>query len=199
MTLLLVLLSTTYAASQIAVSLESATQSSNNNQLTNLAAKAIDGSLNTEAMTADGADGWLRVYFTTDVEVGKVVIEKGTQNDKTCVYQVLLYQGDAKLSCGDTFSPQEGLYYMGYKNTTIDCSGARGGSVVLEQTVCEKYITVWEIKVYLSESVPTGNYQQSMQMFSDVELLKYRNIEHVIRRFLFTRFLISFKTQGLAI
>jgi len=154
--LLAVLLTTSYAAKTLVVPLISAEQSSNYYTDKQFASSAIDGDFDTGASTGVGADAWQRVYFSTDLEVGKVVIERGWQTSSTCVYQMFIYQGDTKYSCGDTFTYPYGRFYNGYENTTIDCRGRRGGSIVLEQTVCEQYIGVSEYTVYLTKSGPMG-------------------------------------------
>ena len=148
------LLSTSLAAKTLVVTPARAEQSSDYYSDKNFASWAIDGDLSTGSSTANGADNWLRVYFSTDLEVGKVVLERGWQPGATCTYQLFIYQGDTKYPCGDKVTFPYGRYYTGYDNTTMDCGGKRGGSVVLQQSVCGQYIGVQEIKVYLPESGP---------------------------------------------
>ena len=114
------------------------------------AASVIDGDRSTAGITAAGAAGeaWIKVYFSIDLEVGKVVLEKGWQPIASCVYQVFIYRGDTKSACGDTFTYSRGFFYNGYDNTTIDCGGKRGSSVVLGQSECASYISLSELKVY---------------------------------------------------
>ena len=146
------LLSTSLAAKTLVVTPARAEQSSDYYSDKNFASWAIDGDLSTGSATANGADNWLRVYFSTDLEVGKVGIGRGWQPDATCTYQLFIYQGPTKkYPCGDKFIFPYGPYYTGYDNTTIDCGGKRGGSVVLQQSVCGQYIGINEINVHLSD------------------------------------------------
>ena len=90
------LLSTSLAAKTLVVTPARAEQSSDYYSDKNVASWAIDGDLSTGSATANGADNWLRVYFSTDLEVGKVGIGRGWQPDATCTYQLFIYQGPTK-------------------------------------------------------------------------------------------------------
>ena len=107
--------------------------------------KAIDNNLNTEARTSGGTDqgnSWLRLYFTSASDVGKVVIEKAESKASVCVYTVSVYHGKTKTLCG-TYKTS-GVY----NDKIVQCGGVRGDSVILEMTVCVRDHLIYEIAVY---------------------------------------------------
>ena len=107
--------------------------------------KAIDNDLNTEAGTSGATDqgnSWLRLYFTSASDVGKVVIEKAESKASVCVYTVSVYHEETKTLCG-TYKTS-GVYY----DKIVQCGGVRGDSVILEMTVCVRDHLIYEIAVY---------------------------------------------------
>ena len=109
------------------------------------AARAIDGDPNTGSCTSSESPAWLRVYFQSSSNVGKVVIEKGRSYDASCVYTVSVYKEEVETECG-TYTGKAAYNY--YSNEAVQCGGKGGDSVKLEQTVCTQYLRVFEIKVY---------------------------------------------------
>ena len=107
--------------------------------------KAIDNDLDTEARTSgptDQGNSWLRLYFASASDVGKVVIEKAESKASVCVYTVYVYHGETKTLCG-TYKIS-GVYY----DKIVQCGGVGGDSVILEMTVCVRYHFIYEIVVY---------------------------------------------------
>ena len=108
------------------------------------AANARDGDLTTGSITNLEDPAWLRVYFQSPSNVGEVVIEKSYSYDASCVYTVSVYDGEVETECGTyTGIPRGGFY-----NETVQCGGKGGDSVMLKQTVCTTFLSVFEIKVY---------------------------------------------------
>ena len=114
------------------------------------AANAIDGDLTTRSKTYQEDPAWLRVYFLSSSDVEKVVIEKGYSKDSSCVFTVSVYDGEVETVCG-TYTGK--AYSKPYYNETVQCGGKRGDSVRLGQTGCERYLLVYEIKVYGESNV----------------------------------------------
>ena len=109
-----------------------------------IAARAIDGDPSTRSTTNIENPAWLRVYFQSSSNLEQVVIEKGYSYDASCVYTVSVYNGEVGTVCG-TYT---GIPRGDYSNKAVQCGGKGGDSVMLEQTVCTKYLNVYETKVY---------------------------------------------------
>ena len=108
------------------------------------AANAIDDDFNTRSTTNAENPAWLRVYFQSSSNVGKVVIDKGRSWSSSCVYTVSVYKGEVETECGTYTGKEWGHYY----NETVQCGGKGGDSVRLKMTSCTKYLRVYKIKVY---------------------------------------------------
>ena len=113
------------------------------------AANATDGDLTTVSATSREDPAWLRVYFKSSSNVEQVVIEKGLSFNASCVYTVSVYNGEVETECGTYTGKEWGHYY----NETVQCGGKAGDSVRLKQTGCERYLLVYEIKVYGESNV----------------------------------------------
>ena len=109
-----------------------------------IAANAIDGNPSTRSTTNIENPAWLRVYFQSSSNLEQVVIERGYSYDASCVYTVSVYNGEVGTVCG-TYT---GIPRGDYSNKAVQCGGKGGDSVMLEQTVCTKYLNVYETKVY---------------------------------------------------
>ena len=112
------------------------------------AANATDGDLTTGSATSREDPAWLRVYFKSSSNVEQVVIEKGFSFNASCVYNVSVYDGGVETECG-AYTGKAGYYY----NEMVQCGGKGGDSVRLGQTGCERYLLVYEIKVYGESNV----------------------------------------------
>ena len=66
----------------------------------NIAARSIDGDLNTDSLTNNEDPAWLRVYFTSSSTVERVVVERSWSAGAPCVYTVSVYDGGAETVCG---------------------------------------------------------------------------------------------------
>ena len=149
MLFLALLLSTAYVARALIIPYF-AEQSSDYYIDKNFASSAIDRYPMTSAVSGRSPNSWLKVYFNLGTSVGKVVIEKGWNTNATCDYQMFINFWGQKMKspCSEKFKFPRGFFYNSYANTTIDCGGQRGGSVLLEQSGCGMYIEVFSIKVY---------------------------------------------------
>ena len=105
--------------------------------------RAFDNDLTTCAATKLETRAWLRLYFKSSSNVGKVETEKGMSLDVSCTYSVSVYKGEVKTLCG-TYTGKRNTYY----NETVQCDGKRGDSVMLEMTGCTNQFQIYEIKVY---------------------------------------------------
>ena len=66
-----------------------------------IAAKAIDGDLDTNSITTSEDPAWLRVYFTSSSTVERVVVEKGYTYSPSCALMtVSVYDGEVETVCG---------------------------------------------------------------------------------------------------
>ena len=73
----------------------------------NIAARSIDGDLNTDSLTNNEDPAWLRVYFTSSSTVERVRVEKGFGYDAACVLTVSVYDGKVQTVCG-TYTGKDG-------------------------------------------------------------------------------------------
>ena len=120
----------------------SSSQISNYYSNKKFAANAFDDNEETSSSTGQAARAWLRGNFASSTEVDKVVI--GGYNGKAaCVYQVSVLTGEEKTPCGGSFTKPRGRY-----NETVKCGKTRGDGIMLEQTKCNIYIGVREMKIY---------------------------------------------------
>ena len=108
-----------------------------------IAANAIDGDLATRSAASSESDPWLRVYFLSSSNVGKVVIEQGYSFYDSCTFNVSVYDGEVETVCGTNTGK-----YSYYYNEMVQCGGKEGDSVRLELTGCTEYLAVFEMKVY---------------------------------------------------
>ena len=109
--------------------------------------------MNSGAATAIEKTPWLRIYFLTSGIVEKVVIEKGWNFLNCMIYKISVMERDheKKTVCGTFTKPEDAYFY----NETVECGGAEGDSVIVElqeQTGCNGYIGICEIKAYAYDS-----------------------------------------------
>ena len=116
------------------------------------AAQGFDNNYETSAITGDRGAAWLRGYFASSTEVDKVLIV-GYNEDAACVYQVSVLTGEEKTPCSGTFT----IAHRGGFTETVECGGTRGESIMLEQSVCGRYISV-NIRIYdyIHDFISTG-------------------------------------------
>jgi len=126
----------------IEIGLESAKQSSTWNS----ADFAIDNDLASSTCTTKEYNPWIRVYFKSSSNVGKVMIEAGQGYKATCIYSVSVIEEDVKSLCGTYTGKAYGPYY----NETVQCDGKRGESVMIQIGGCgsKESLRLFEIKAY---------------------------------------------------
>jgi len=89
-----------------------------------------------------------------------VKIEKGGIWNALCTHNVSVYEGEVKTLCGTYTKPNTGSYV----NEIVQCRGKRGDSVMLEQSGCTTYLSIYEIKVYEAELVcKAGSYKNDTE------------------------------------
>ena len=162
--ILFTLLLTTCSGSAL-ITLEKAEKSGNYRNIVSNANDTIDGDLGTGANTNEGPHPWLKVDFLFPHKVEKVVLEKAWNTNATCVYDISVIMEGEKTLC-KRFTHAWGDII----DFTVECGEKRGESVIVDQSGCNAYISIHEMKVYgrflnsvealimLARAEQSGNY-----------------------------------------